>query len=447
MMRESRKPIAVVILLALPLFWGYAQDDTAEGGNAVESEEATDANDSLFSDPFSVGDAESEGTESSVDDFFADPFGTVSVSGDSEKATAGSEGKSDDPFHDLDSLFQEEMVDEVDDPDSIEDPELDLLSSDGVTWGGRIRAATSLEWSWNSTDQASFDLIDPTGESLNPSVTADLFVDARPDAQFRAFTKLKLVSSASQAGLDLATAIDNAALTGDLPEGWVRGEDENGDTVIRDENGDVVFTVEGDSAEEESNEPGTGSPPPIDISVYELFADYNYLERLFFRFGKHTIQWGVGYFFSPADVLNLTAIDPEDATADREGPVSLKIQFPFSINNAYLYIITNVDAKPDEIAVAPKVEFVLGNTEIAVGGHYQRALAPRLIAMATSSIDELDVFGETIVSFGSDRVFVRRSQKDVEDFEAPPDGLETVLDTYTVEHAPLMSATVGGRDT
>jgi hypothetical protein len=353
---------------------------------------------------------------------------------------------SDELFDDLDSLFGDEMIDEEENPEDSVAPEAGLLQSDRLEWGGRLSGSTNLEWGWTALGGDEFAPLDPETRTLSPSVRADLFFDARPNIDFRAFGKLKLTSSSGDGGIDLTGVINDAALTGDLPEGWTREEAENGDTVIRDENGDEVFTVPAeDPAEEEEEEPQTGSPPAIDLSVYELFADFDYRDRLFFRFGKHTIQWGVGYFFSPADVLNLTAVDAEDPTADREGPVSLKVQFPFALHNAYLYVITNAGAKPLEVAVAPKLELVAGTTEFTFAGYYQEALAPRLIAMVTTTVGEIDLFGEAVVSFGSDRVFVRESRKGVDDFDDPPEGLTTVLDTYTVDLLPLATATAGFR--
>ena len=187
-------------------------------------------------------------------------------------------------------------------------------------------------------------------------------------------------------------------------------------------------------------------PPGLEILVFELFADYVWKDQLFFRFGKHTIKWGTGYFFSPADVLNLTAVDAEDPTADREGPVSLRVQYPFGITgNAYLYTMLNAEAEPLDVAVAPKVEFALGNGELAVGGYYQRTLAPRLVALYSASIGEVDVFGEGVLLYGSDRVFVRPSRDQSAAAADPEDDLDLVLDTYEVDDALFAQATAGFR--
>ena len=455
MIQMPRSFVAIALILAASGYHAFSEDAASEVSTDtvtadfsddmdIADDESENVDESIFEDPFTISTSDSTDT---AEDIFADPFGSGNdddANNESLLSESDAPSSIDDFFGDIDSLFQGEIVAEVENPQGFQNPEQDLLSSEQVTWGGKIRAKVSSDWNWNSTNKSNFDFLDPTVESLSPSVSADLYIDARPNAQFRAFSKLKLVSTGSNTGADLAGIINNVALVGDLPDGWTREVAENGDTVIKDETGDVVFTVAAEN-ESEEDEPSTGSAPAIDISVYELFADFNYKERIFFRFGKHTIQWGVGYFFSPADVLNLTAIDPEDAAADREGPISLKVQFPVGQNNWYLYIVTNVDAKPEEVAIAPKFEFVTGSTEIGVGAYYQKALSPRLIAMASSSIGDVDLFGEAIVSIGSDRVFVRPSLKTVDDFADPPEGLDTVLDTVTVDSAPFVSVTIGGR--
>ena len=90
----------------------------------------------------------------------------------------------------------------------------------------------------------------------------------------------------------------------------------------------------------------------------------------FLRGGKHTIAWGVGYFFSLAGVLNLTAIDQEDPDAEREGPVSLRVNLPIDFHNLYLYVLADPADGGVQLAAAPKAEVVLGGTEIGIGTFY-----------------------------------------------------------------------------
>jgi hypothetical protein len=414
---------------------GAADDETAVQGPGPETGD-TETEEDLFSDPFSVSEDDEQGAGGSTDDAAA-PGG--------ENGSGGGSG-------DYDSLFEDEdMVEEIDTETQDAAPQDDLLVEEGVDWGGKFNGGIDTEWSWNNVGSEEFQFKDPAGEVLTPRIAADLFFDARPDRDFRIFGKFKLdVSNTANGGLTGLEGFGVGAVDdSSLPEGWTTEENEEGDTEIRNEDGVLLFTVpaeeDEETEEEEDEEPETGSPVTVGLNVFELFSDFSWKERLFFRFGKHTIKWGTGYFWSPADVLNLTTIDVEDPTADREGPVSLKTHFPFGMHNAYLYIITNFGAKPFEAAIAPKVEFVLGNAEMGLGGYYQQALAPRIISTLSMSVSDFDFFGEGVMSIGSDRVFVRPSRDQSAAEEDDEDELETVLDTYEVENMPFFHATAGVR--
>ncbi len=361
------------------------------------------------------------------DDIFEDPFRI-------EEEQEDEEGEALDP-DDFDSFFlDEEMIDVADESLMSESPQDDLLRTEGVRWGGRVRGSISSDWTWSDVWTPDFVLHEPDTNTLTPSLAADLFFDARPRTDFRAYGKLR-IETTTQASPDFAITAD--ALTGvTLPDGLTAEEDEDGNIVVRDESGTVLFTIEAEDLEQ-TDAPATGAPPALDISVFELFSDYTWREALFFRFGRHTIKWGTGYFFSPADVLNLTAIDAEDPTADRLGPVSLRALYPFGLTgNAYLYLITNAGAGVLDVAVAPKVEFAVGRGEVGLGAYYQRALAPRLIALSTASIDDVDLFAEAVVVWGSDRVFVSAANDGHEDL---------VLRTYEVDDRAFLQTTVGAR--
>ena len=108
-------------------------------------------------------------------------------------------------------------------------------------------------------------------------LSGSLFLDARPSREFRAFAKIK---------------------------------------------GDVRLTE---------------SPLDPNIALHELFADFTLADKAFFRLGKQTVNWGVGHFFSPADIINVGRIDPENPEAEREGPVALGLHLPSGRNNFYTY--------------------------------------------------------------------------------------------------------------
>ncbi len=235
-----------------------------------------------------------------------------------------------------------------------------LLVSDGVELGGRYSFSALSTWEWGEPTALLKDLTDPEVDSadvdLSPTgsaavdLNATLFFDARPSEDFRVFGKTSITHPFDD-------------------DGGVRNFDE-------------VFHID------------------------ELFSDFSLNDTLFFRGGKHTINWGVGYFFSPADLLNITEIDPEEPEADREGPVSLKVQYPFGAHNAYLYGIANRVDEPDEFGVAAKIELVFGSMEFGVGGLYQKDVAPSAMLTLSAPLADVDLFAEAVFRYGSDRTFV-----------------------------------------
>jgi len=273
---------------------------------------------------------------------------------------------------DPDSMFEEPVMKEAQPAATPETaPEQALLISPKVEWGGTFKTETLAEWGWDGYPRTT-DTLGAESAALEAQIAADLFFDARPAADFRVFGKGK-------------ASYDYRPATG-------------------------TFTW--------------------DTRIFELFSDFNWTDRLFFRVGKHTIRWGVGYFFSPADVLNLVPIDPADPTADRDGPVSLKTHVPFGHNNAYLYLVANDIRRPDQLAVAPKLELVLGGWELGLGGFYQKDLAPKAMLTLTGPLAKLDLFGEAVLQYGSDRAYIRAG--------AP-------YEIYTIDEEPVFSATIGAR--
>jgi len=433
-----KRTIFIVLLSLFVAVSPFAQDGDSD-------EEALPFD---FEDPFSTGEEIGDNEDLPFD--FEDPLSTGEDSGDNEELPFADTEKDGEETGEgasgsFDSLFDNEvMIEEIDEETADQAPQEDFLTSEALTWGGSFSGTFETSWNWDDITSEELSLTEPDTSALTAAAGASLFFDARPDPDFRVFGKLKIDSDQDNGAFgSLAAIVSGGDITSNLPEGWTAEEDEEGNTVIYDSGGNEIATISAEDGEEEEDESETGSPQVLDISVFELFSDFTWQDSLFIRFGKHTIRWGTGYFWSPADVLNLTAIDTEDPTADREGPVSMKIHVPFSVHNAYLYLIANDGIEPSETAVAPKAEFVLGGTELSLAGYYQAALAPRVIAMATGSLGDFGLFGEAVLSYGSDRVFVRRSRDQSAAEEDTEDDLEVVLDTFTVEDRPFFSATCG----
>jgi hypothetical protein len=240
-----------------------------------------------------------------------------------------------------------------------------------------------VDWTWYGFPDSWSALVRPDGRLLDAAVEGDLFFDARPERDFRVFGKIKTSFGYDSAALELIPAEE--------PWQW-------------------------------------------ELRLFELFSDFQFGDRLFFRAGKHTIRWGVGYFFSPADVFNLVSIDPEDPEAEREGPVSLKTQVPFGPHNAYLYVVAAEDVtRPEGLAYASKLELVIGEYELGIGAFYRPdlELRPKGMLTLTGSIWDIDLFGEAVLQWGSDRTYVRPA--------APPPFYET----YTRLDELFFSATAG----
>ncbi len=193
-----------------------------------------------------------------------------------------------------------------------------------------------------------------------PDLSGSLYLDARPDADTRVFAKAEL---------------------------------------------SYPFTIKED-------DPAT---PMIDesrgfddiVNIKELFSDFNIDDTVFFRAGKQTINWGVGYYFSPADLLNLTQIDPENPDVELEGPLSVKMHLPLDSNNYYLYVVVPEDIKdPSDLAFAPKAELVFGDNELGIGAYYRYEQAPAAMMTLTTSINDISLFSEVLLKYGSDKTFV-----------------------------------------
>jgi hypothetical protein len=259
-------------------------------------------------------------------------------------------------------------------PQAAQDQAPDLTAGTlGIRLGGRFgfRADETVLW----RDLGIEDIWNPTETGMAPSLEATVSLDARPDEHFRVY------------------------LGADLSYPFTENATRNATDILR---------------------------------IRELFADWDWENTLFFRAGKHAIHWGTGYFFSPADVLNLTPIDPEDPEADREGPLSLRMDWPFGLNGVRLYVIAQDVQEWTDLGVAAKADIVIGDAELGIGAFYRNSVSPRFIALATFPIWKMSWFAEGVASYGSDRTYV-------------VDGDGGALEAVTYEDGLFIQATAGFR--
>jgi hypothetical protein len=264
---------------------------------------------------------------------------------------------------DMDFLFGEEMVEEISSGQEGSaqntDPLASLLKREGTRIGGSFSGSLDSVFTWSDLWTGGTSVIDPEKKDLALSLASTLYFDARPTEDFRAYGSVKT-------GLPLS------------------------------------FSAEAADA-------GAAAVKVPNIRVFELFSDFNLDDRIFFRFGKSTVKWGVGYFWSPADVINLESINILDAEAQREGPVNFRAHLPVlgTQNNFYFYtILDNNDIAYETTALAAKAEFLLGGYELGLGAYYRYDTAERAMLTLTGPIGDLDIFGEAMLSRGSAKTFV-----------------------------------------
>lgn len=168
------------------------------------------------------------------------------------------------------------------------------------------------------------------------------------------------------------------------------------------------------------------------LALDEIFIDTAINRKYFFRLGKQRVSWGVGYWFKPADVLSLAQIDPDNPTASREGPFAFKADMPFGLNHATLYAVPPPDGSLGKFSIAERTDIVSGIFELSFAGFARTDMGarPRLMFMFTGSIGLVDVYGENVALWGSDRNYVR--EKDGGGYEL-----------YRVENQLLFQSTLG----
>ncbi len=228
-----------------------------------------------------------------------------------------------------------------------------LTNEDVVVIGGSYSFSLAPSWAWSFADQSAV-------WGFSTDLRSKLYLDARPSSDTRFYAK--------------------AVITYPFTE--------DADRLVPE-------------PEPETIDEGRGFDDII--SIKELFGDFNIDDTVFFRVGKQTLNWGVGYFFSPANLLNITQIDPMNADAELEGPVSVKMNMPIGIDNLYGYLIVpESTAEPIDLAYAAKYEKVIGGSEIGIGAYYRYDHAPAVMATLSTTIDDVMIFGEGVVRYGSD---------------------------------------------
>jgi len=284
------------------------------------------------------------------------------------------------------------------------------LESKKLRIGGSLSSSMGINYSWGDPYSKKNDYLksfkDGKG-SFNTTLNGSLFFDARPGEDLKLYGKFLF-------GFPFEKSLSGVGV------------------VTKDQISDPALKALFQTAFPNGLYAPIGVNGAANIKIQELYTDFSAKNIAFFRFGKHAVKWGTGYFYSPADVINISRIDPQYPTADREGGISLRthIIIPKTQHNIWLYLLPPEQGDgfdPKYTAGAAKGEFVVGNWELGFGGWYKYEKAPRLITTVSGSIaGKVAVFGEGVFAWGSDYTYYKAD-----------------MSSYTEKSKPFFQATLG----
>ncbi|HOC27144.1 MAG TPA: hypothetical protein PKN19_03540, partial [Rectinema sp.] len=269
--------------------------------------------------------------------------------------------------NDIDALFEDEIIVQQDSDtlgqeesqDSFigqTNPLQSFLKTETVKIGGNIGGTVSASWKWNDPWTVGFDLANPDSHELAPALNSLLYFDARPEEDFR--------------------------VHGSFKTAWPFAET---NSLLDSKNKTTLVSVP-------------------DVRIFELFSDFQLGDNAYLRFGKATVKWGVGYFFSPADIINLESINILDPTVQREGPLQFRVFVPYGPSQNTLSFYSIFDSNKwdfDTTALAAKAEFLLGNYELSLSSYYRYDTTERAALTLTGPLGNFDIFAEGVIARGS----------------------------------------------
>jgi hypothetical protein len=140
--------------------------------------------------------------------------------------------------------------------------------------------------------------------------------------------------------------------------------------------------------------------PDIMFTVKEIFIDYNLADRIFFRGGKFTQNWGISPNYPYA---NLLARLPSNNNGG--DPYIVKVDVPVGIGGVELLALTRPGfmanaALPsfDEIGFGGKYNLALQRVDLDVGLFYHEEMPLRNFVSVKSTVMDTEIYAEGMVS-------------------------------------------------
>jgi hypothetical protein len=137
------------------------------------------------------------------------------------------------------------------------------------------------------------------------------------------------------------------------------------------------------------------------FAINEVFLDVNIAKAVYFRIGKQVLKWGVGYLWTPTDMINVDKKDILDWSQVRQGTYGFKMHIPFGTRaNIYSFVDFKKAKNLSDLSMANKLEFLFGNTEMALSVLLKKKNMPVYGLDFTSRLLEFDIHGEASISYG-----------------------------------------------
>jgi hypothetical protein len=140
--------------------------------------------------------------------------------------------------------------------------------------------------------------------------------------------------------------------------------------------------------------------PSLAFTVKEVFVDYNFSDRVFFRGGKFIQNWGISPNYPYANLL--ARLPPNNAGGD---PYIVKIDVPIGIGGVELLALTRPGfmANPalpafEEIGYGGKYNLAHRGVDLDVGVFYHEKMSLRNFISVKSTIMDTEVYAEALIS-------------------------------------------------
>jgi hypothetical protein len=136
----------------------------------------------------------------------------------------------------------------------------------------------------------------------------------------------------------------------------------------------------------------------------EVFFDFNVNRAVYVRIGKQYLKWGRNFFWNPSDLINVEKQDFLDPDKNLEGTRGVKVHIPFGTKyNIYAFANLEDVESLDDVAWSGKFEFLVGDTEMAFSGWYQKDFEPVFGYDISTRLFRMDIQGEMSISHGENR--------------------------------------------